>query len=54
MESVGNEVYKMYLKLKNRIIEAVRFRCCQIPVEEIVSVDEQMIPFKGHLNVKQS
>lgn len=35
------------------IIDAVRKRCLQIPVEEVVSVDEQMIPFKGHFSVKQ-
>ena len=35
------------------LINAVLDRCHQIPVEEIVSVDEQMIPFKGHLSIKQ-
>lgn len=35
------------------LINAVRNRCLQMPVEEIVSVDEQIVPFKGRLSIKQ-
>lgn len=35
------------------IFDAIRNRCQQIPVEEYVSIDEQMVPFTGKLDVKQ-
>ena len=35
------------------IIDSVRNRCLQHRVEEIVSIDEQIIPFKGRLAIKQ-
>lgn len=34
------------------IFDAVRNRCQQLPIEEYVSVDEQMVPFTGKLDVK--
>lgn len=50
--TIPNNCDDKFIKVRP-IIEAVRKRCCELPVEEIVSVDEQMIPFKGHLNIKQ-
>ena len=35
------------------IIESVRKRCLELQVEESVCIDEQIIPFKGHLGIKQ-
>lgn len=35
------------------VFDAIRNRCQQIPVEEYVSIDEQMVPFTGKLDVKQ-
>ena len=35
------------------IIDAIRNRCLQVPVEEIISVDEQIIPYTGRLSTKQ-
>lgn len=34
------------------LINSVRKRCLENPIEEILSVDEQIVPFTGHLNVK--
>ena len=36
------------------LINAVRNRCLKVPVEEVVSIDEQMIPLKSHFNVNQN
>ncbi|GBN67016.1 Retrovirus-related Pol polyprotein from transposon 297 [Araneus ventricosus] len=33
--------------------DSVRNRCLQLPVEKICSVDEQIVPFRGNLNIKQ-
>ncbi|XP_050065242.1 piggyBac transposable element-derived protein 3-like [Aphis gossypii] len=35
------------------LFEIIKKRCSEIPVERNLSVDEQMIPFKGHLSIKQ-
>lgn len=35
------------------MINAVRKRCLELPVEEIISVDEQIIPYTGQLSTKQ-
>ncbi|GBM74764.1 Chimeric ERCC6-PGBD3 protein [Araneus ventricosus] len=35
------------------IFNSVRNRCLQLPVEKICSVDEQIVPFRGNLNIKQ-
>lgn len=35
------------------VINAVRNRCLQLPVEEVVSIDEQIIPYTGKLSTKQ-
>jgi hypothetical protein len=35
------------------LFEIIKKRCLEIPMERNLSVDEQMIPFKGHLSVKQ-
>lgn len=40
--------------IKSRpLYDAIRKRCQELPIEENVSIDEQMIPFTGKLNVKQ-
>jgi hypothetical protein len=35
------------------IFDCLRNRCLELPLEKNLSVDEQMIPFKGHINIKQ-
>lgn len=35
------------------IIDRVMKRCRELPVEENICVDEQIVPFKGQLNIKQ-
>jgi hypothetical protein len=35
------------------LIETVRQFCLKTPLEENISIDEQIIPFKGRLNIKQ-
>ncbi|KAI4467853.1 transposase is4 [Holotrichia oblita] len=35
------------------LYNAIRSRCQELPHEPYLSIDEQMIPFKGQLNVKQ-
>lgn len=35
------------------VIDAIRNRCLQLTVEEVVSVDEQIIPYTGQLSTKQ-
>jgi hypothetical protein len=35
------------------VIEGVMKRCRELCVEENVCIDEQMVPFKGHLDIKQ-
>ncbi|KAH7958989.1 hypothetical protein HPB49_007064 [Dermacentor silvarum] len=34
-------------------LELIRKRCLELAVEQECSIDEQMIPFKGHLSIKQ-
>jgi len=35
------------------MFDCIKKRCGQLNIERNVSIDEQMIPFKGHLNIKQ-
>lgn len=35
------------------IFDSLRKRCQELNVEKVVSLDEQMIPFRGQLNIKQ-
>lgn len=35
------------------IFDVVRARCISLPLEECICVDEQMIPFRGQLGIKQ-
>lgn len=35
------------------LFDVIRTRCLALPLETYLSIDEQMVPFKGHLNVKQ-
>lgn len=35
------------------LFEIIKKRCLEIPMERNLSVDEQMIPFNGHLSVRQ-
>lgn len=49
-----NSILSFYLLLKVRpIIEAVRIRCLDHKLEENLCIDEQIIPFKGQINIKQ-
>lgn len=34
------------------LINSIRNRCMENPLEKVLSVDEQIVPFTGHLNVK--
>lgn len=49
---IPNDCNDKFFKIRP-IINSVLKRCREIPVEEIVAVDEQIIPFSGHLSVKQ-
>lgn len=35
------------------LYEAIRNRCLELSVEESICIDEQTVPFRGHLNIKQ-
>lgn len=35
------------------MLNSIRNRCLQLPVEKEVCIDEQMVPFTGNLNIKQ-
>lgn len=35
------------------LFEAIRQRCLALELEENLCVDEQMVPFRGHLSIKQ-
>lgn len=35
------------------LYDSIRRRCLQLPLETYLSVDEQIIPFKGQINIKQ-
>lgn len=35
------------------LYDILRKRCLELPIEENLCIDEQMVPFKGNLNVKQ-
>jgi len=35
------------------LIDRVMQRCQELEVEENVCIDEQIVPFKGQLNIKQ-
>lgn len=35
------------------LYDAIRKYCASLPLESTFSVDEQMVPFKGQLDVKQ-
>ena len=35
------------------LIKSILKRCHEMPVEEVISIDEQIIPFTGHLSIKQ-
>jgi len=36
------------------LFDRIKKTCLELPVEKYLSVDEQIVPFKGHLSVKQS
>lgn len=47
-------VFSDYRLWKVRCLyDSVRSRCRQLPLETNLSVDEQMVPFKGQINIKQ-
>jgi len=35
------------------LFDRIKKACLELPVENYLSVDEQIVPFKGHLSVKQ-
>lgn len=37
----------------NTLFECIRKRCLELPKEEILSVDGQMVPLTGRLDIKQ-
>lgn len=49
---IPKECEDKYIKVR-LLIETVRHRCLEIDVEETLSIDEQIIPFKGRLSMKQ-
>jgi hypothetical protein len=49
---IPNNNKDRYVKVRP-VLESVRKRCKELPLEENLSVDEQIIPFKGKLNIKQ-
>lgn len=51
MEKPENYEDKLY-KVRP-IIESVRRRCLELKLEEQLCVDEQIVPFTGHLSIKQ-
>lgn len=49
--SISNESDKFWRV--RPLINSIQARCNKMPVEEVVSVDEQIIPFTGKLSIKQ-
>lgn len=47
-KSDSDRIYKVW-----PMYDSIRQRCLQLNVEKICSIDEQIVPFRGNLNIKQ-